>query len=52
VRLFLLGTAVTIAVPRTDTALPVAFGTMLPLAFVSDVFFSPLHDPRWLHDVA
>ena len=37
---FLLGAAVTTVVPKTDTALPVAFGTMLPLAFISDVFFS------------
>ena len=49
---FLLGAAVSIAVPKTDTALPVAFGTMLPLAFISDVFFSSVHTPRWLHDVA
>ena len=49
---FLLGVAVTIVVPKTDTALPVAFGTMLPLAFISDVFFSSVHSPTWLHDLA
>jgi ABC-2 type transport system permease protein len=49
---FLLGVAVTTVVPKTDTALPVAFGTMLPLAFISDVFFLSVHAPRWLHDVA
>ena len=49
---FLLGVAVTIVVPKTDTALPVAFGTMLPLAFISDVFFSSAHAPSWLNDVA
>ena len=49
---FLLGVAVTVVVPKTDTALPVAFGTMLPLAFISDVFFSSVHAPHWLHDVA
>jgi ABC-2 type transport system permease protein len=49
---FLLGAAVTTVVPKTDTALPVAFGTMLPLAFISDVFFSSVRAPAWLHDLA
>lgn len=49
---FLLGAAVMVLVPRGDTALPVAFGTMLPLAFVSDVFFATHHPPTWLHDLA
>ncbi len=49
---FLLGAAVTTVVPKSETALPIAFGTMLPLAFISDVFFSVPHPPRWLHDLA
>jgi len=49
---FLLGAAVATAVPKTETALPIAFGTMLPLAFISDVFFSVTHPPAWLHDLA
>jgi len=49
---FLLGAAVATAVPKTETALPIAFGTMLPLAFISDVFFSVAHPPAWLHDLA
>ena len=49
---FLIGAAVTTVVPKTDTALPIAFGTMLPLAFISDVFFSVSHPPAWLHDLA
>jgi ABC-2 type transport system permease protein len=49
---FLLGVAVTIVVPKSETALPVAFGSMLPLAFISDVFFAPSHPPMWLHDLA
>ena len=49
---FLLGVAVTTVVPKTDAALPIALGTMLPLAFVSDVFFSSAHAPHWLHDLA
>jgi hypothetical protein len=52
VTFFLLGVAVTTLVPKPDTALPVAYGTMLPLAFISDVFFSSAHAPRWLHDLA
>ena len=49
---FMLGVAITTVIPKTDTALPVAYGTVLPLAFISDVFFSAAHAPRWLHDVA
>ena len=48
---FLLGVAVSTLVPSADTALPVAYGTMLPLAFISDVFFSSAHAPQWLHDL-
>jgi len=46
---FLLGAAVTTVVPKSESALPIAFGTMLPLAFISDVFFSVSHPPAWLH---
>lgn len=49
---FLLGLAVSVLVPKSDTALPVAYGTLLPLAFISDVFFSSVHAPGWLHDLA
>src|SRR5512146_3289273 len=49
---FLIGAAVTTVVPKTDTALPIAFGTMLPLAFISDVFFFVSHPPAWLHGLA
>jgi ABC-type multidrug transport system permease subunit len=49
---FLLGAAVTTLVPRTETALPIAFGSMLPLAFISNIFFAPSHPPGWLHDLA
>lgn len=52
VSFFLLGLAVVTAVPKSETALPVAYGTMLPLAFISDVFFSSAHAPPWLHDLA
>ncbi len=49
---FVLGAAVTMVVPKTETALPIAFGTMLPVAFISDVFFSSAHAPHWLADLA
>ena len=49
---FLVGAAVTTVVPKTDTALPIAFGTMLPLAFISGVFFPVSHPPAWLHHLA
>ena len=49
---FLLGVAITTVIPKTDTALPVAYGTVLPLAFISDVFFPSVHAPHWLHDLA
>ena len=52
VTFFLLAVAVSTLVPTSDTALPVAYGTMLPLAFISDVFFSSAHAPGWLHDLA
>ena len=49
---FLVGAAVTTVVPKTETALPIAFGTMLPLAFISDVFFYVSNPPAWLHALA
>ena len=49
---YLLGVAVTIVVPKAETALPIAFGTMLPVAFVSDVFFSSVHAPHWVSSLA
>lgn len=47
-----LGLAVTVLVPRADSALPVAWGTILPLCFVSDVFMPIDGAPHWLRDVA
>jgi ABC-2 type transport system permease protein len=46
---FLIGAAVTTVVPKSETTLPIAFGTMLPLAFISNVFFSVSNPPAWLH---
>ncbi|WAX55996.1 ABC transporter permease [Jatrophihabitans cynanchi] len=48
----ILGLAVSTLIPRPDSALPVAYGTLLPLAFISDVFFPATGEPGWLHQVA
>lgn len=47
-----LGLAVTVLVPSVDAALPIAWGTMLPLCFVSDVFQPIDSAPGWLRSVA
>lgn len=48
----LLGLAVSSVVTRPDTSLPLAYGTVLPLAFISDVFFPSTSAPVWLRHVA
>ncbi|MGZ6792588.1 MAG: ABC transporter permease, partial [Mycobacteriales bacterium] len=48
----LLGVALSTVVRSTDSALPVAFGTLLPVAFVSDVFFPIGSAPAALRDLA
>lgn len=47
-----LGFAVSSFVPRPDVALAVAYGTFLPIAFISDVFFPSTTSRHWLEDVA
>jgi ABC-2 type transport system permease protein len=47
-----LGLAVSIVVPGPDAALPVAYGTLLPVAFISDVFFPSDTSPAWLRTLA
>lgn len=44
--------ALTPLVPDADAVLPIAYGTMLPLAFVSDVFFPSDTSPAWLQHLA
>ena len=44
--------AITPLVPTPEAALPIAYGTMLPLAFVSDVFFPSDTSPTWLQHLA
>lgn len=50
--LTVLGLALSVVVPKPDSALPIAYGTVLPLCFTSDVFFPATSAPQWLHDVA
>jgi ABC-2 type transport system permease protein len=47
-----LGLAVTVLVPAADSALPVAWGTILPLCFISDVFMPIDGAPHWLRAIA
>jgi len=47
-----LGLAVTVLVPRADSALPIAWGTILPLCFISDVFMPIDSAPHWLRETA
>jgi ABC-type multidrug transport system permease subunit len=48
----LLGLAVSAAVPAANTAIPIAYGTLLPLCFISDVFFPTDTSPHWLRTLA
>lgn len=48
----LLGIALSTVVRSTDSALPVAYGTFLPIAFVSDIFFSIDHASTGLRHFA
>jgi ABC-2 type transport system permease protein len=43
-----LGMSVSTIVPNEDAAPPVVNGTVLPLLFISDVFFSTQNAPDWL----
>ncbi len=47
-----LALAVTVLVRRADSAIPVAWGTILPLCFISDVFIPIDEAPHWLQRVA
>jgi len=47
-----LGLAVTVLVPAADAALPIAWGTILPLCFISDVFQPIDRAPHWLRALA
>ena len=47
-----LGLAMTVLVPTADSALPIAWGTILPLCFISDVFQPIDNAPHWLRDTA
>lgn len=47
-----LGLAVTVLVPSADSAVPIAWGTMLLLCFISDVFQPIDNAPHWLRAIA
>ncbi|HUJ35226.1 MAG TPA: ABC transporter permease [Solirubrobacteraceae bacterium] len=47
-----LGLAVTVLVPSAESAVPIAWGTMLLLCFVSDVFQPIDNAPHWLRAIA
>src|ERR1035437_727192 len=47
-----LGLALTALVPAADSALPIAWGTMLPLCFIPDVFQPIDSEPHWLRAIA
>ncbi len=47
-----IGLALTPLVPTAEAALPIAYGSILPLAFVSDVFFASDASPSWLRRLA
>src|ERR1019366_4704224 len=47
-----LGLAVTVLVPAADSALPIAWGTIMPLCFISDVFMPIDNAPHWLRATA
>ena len=47
-----LGLAVTVLVPAADSALPIAWGTILPLCFISDVFQPIDNATEWLCPIA
>lgn len=46
------GLAVSVLVPAADSALPIAWGTILPLCFISDVFQPIDTAPQWLRTIA
>lgn len=47
-----LGLAVTTVIPNADAAPAVVNGTILPVLFISDIFFGPETSPDWLEAVA
>jgi ABC-type multidrug transport system permease subunit len=47
-----IGLAITPLVRTAEAALPIAYGTFLPLSFVSDIFFPSDTSPLWLQHVA
>lgn len=49
---FALGIAVSTLVPSAGGALPIAYAILLPVAFISQVFFPAPSEAHWLHALA
>lgn len=49
---FALGLAVSAIVPSALGALPIAYALLLPVAFISQVFFPAPNEAHWLRDLA
>jgi ABC-2 type transport system permease protein len=49
---FALGLAISTLVPSALGALPIAYALLLPVAFISQVFFPAPTEARWLRDLA
>lgn len=47
-----LGMAITAAIPNAEASPAVVNGTILPLLFISDIFFGPEASPQWLTRIA
>ncbi len=47
-----LGIAATAVIPNADSAQPITAALVLPLTFVSGIFFVPEKGPRWLSQLA
>lgn len=47
-----LGMAITAVIPTAEAAPAIVNGTMLPLLFISDIFFGPEASPAWLTRIA
>lgn len=47
-----LGIGVTAIVPNADSAQPITAALVLPLTFISGIFFVPEHGPAWMNHVA
>jgi ABC-2 type transport system permease protein len=47
-----LGLCMTVLIPSADAAIPVSYGTLLPIAFISDVFYPSSDAPEAIRRIA